>query len=110
MAVGRTPSLESTPDVVDHLLDGGITIIDREVFFSLFCLELLAVEARATVLSCDTYLEYAEAVGLIPLKGRRHVTEYLSRGEARDWLRFPWMYFRWLGRLIGRDRRRPQAD
>jgi hypothetical protein len=94
MPVERTPSLESVPDVVERVLDRGIVIVDREAFFSLFRLELLGIEARATVLSCDTYLEYAEAVGLIPLESTRHVTEYVSRGGARDWLRFPWRYIR----------------
>ncbi len=94
MPVKRTPSLESVPDVVEGILDRGIVIVDREAFFSLFRLELLGIEAGATVLSCDTYLEYAEAVGLIPLESTRHVTEYTSRGKARDWLRFPWKYIR----------------
>ena len=100
MPVERTPSLESVPDMVERILDRGIVIVDREAFFSLFRLELLGIEAGATVLSCDTYLDYAQAVGLIPLESPRHVTEYVSRGAVRDWLRFPWRYIRIVLRTV----------
>lgn len=100
MPVERTLSLEGVPDLVERILDRGITIVDREVLLSLAGIELFVLEAGATVLSSDTYLQYAEAVGLLPLEGPRHVTEYVSRGEKRDWLRFPWKYIRVVLRTV----------
>lgn len=50
-------------EVVDRILDKGI-VIDAWLRASLVGIELLSLEARATVASVDTFLKYAEAVGL----------------------------------------------
>jgi hypothetical protein len=50
-------------EVVDRILDKGL-VIDAWVKVSLLGLELLAVEARVVVAGVETYLKYAEAVGL----------------------------------------------
>jgi hypothetical protein len=50
-------------EVIDRILDKGI-VIDAWVRVSLLGLELLTVEARVVVAGVETYLKYAEAVGL----------------------------------------------
>src|SRR5213594_494789 len=65
MAVDRAPGGTSLMDVLDRVLDKGI-VIDAWVRISLVGIDLLTVEARVVVASIDTYLKYAEAVGLTP--------------------------------------------
>ncbi|OBQ14925.1 MAG: gas vesicle synthesis protein GvpA [Anabaena sp. WA113] len=50
-------------EVIDRILDKGI-VIDAWVRVSLVGIELLAIEARIVISSVETYLKYAEAVGL----------------------------------------------
>jgi hypothetical protein len=50
-------------EVIDRILDKGI-VIDAWVRVSLVGIELLAIEARVVIASVETYLKYAEAVGL----------------------------------------------
>ena len=50
-------------DVLDRVLDKGI-VIDAWVRISLVGIDLITVEARIVVASIDTYLKYAEAVGI----------------------------------------------
>jgi gas vesicle structural protein len=50
-------------EVVDRILDKGI-VIDAWVKVSLVGIEVLSVEARVVVSSVETYLSYAEAIGL----------------------------------------------
>jgi len=64
MAVEKTIGSTSLAEVVDRILDKGI-VIDAWVRVSLVGIELLAVEARVVVASVDTWLKYAEAVGLL---------------------------------------------
>ncbi|AFZ42720.1 MAG: gas vesicle structural protein GvpA [Halothece sp.] len=63
MAVEKTNSSSSLGEVVDRILDKGV-VVDLWVRVSLVGIELLAVEARVVVASVETYLKYAEAVGL----------------------------------------------
>jgi hypothetical protein len=63
MAVEKTMASSSLAEVVDRILDKGI-VVDAWVRVSLVGIELLAIEARAVVAGVDTYLKYAEAVGL----------------------------------------------
>ena len=63
MAVEKVNASSSLAEVVDRILDKGI-VIDAWVRVSLVGIELIAVEARVVVASVDTYLKYAEAVGL----------------------------------------------
>ncbi|MDB9535330.1 gas vesicle structural protein GvpA, partial [Dolichospermum planctonicum CS-1226] len=53
----------SLAEVIDRILDKGI-VIDAWVRVSLVGIELLAIEARIVIASVETYLKYAEAVGL----------------------------------------------
>ena len=63
MAVEKAIASSSLVEVVDRILDKGI-VIDAWVRVSLVGIELLAVEARVVVAGVDTFLKYAEAVGL----------------------------------------------
>lgn len=63
MAVEKSIASSSLVEVVDRILDKGI-VIDAWVRVSLVGIELLAIEVRAVVAGVDTYLKYAEAVGL----------------------------------------------
>lgn len=53
----------SLVDVLDRVLDKGI-VIDAWVRVSLVGIDLLSVEARVVVASIDTYLRYADAIGI----------------------------------------------
>ena len=63
MAVERRAGGTSLIDVLDRVLDKGI-VIDAWVRISLVGIDLITVEARVVVASIDTYLRYAEAVGI----------------------------------------------
>jgi gas vesicle structural protein len=63
MAVEKTNSSSSLAEVIDRILDKGI-VIDAWVRVSLVGIELIAIEARIVIASVETYLKYAEAVGL----------------------------------------------
>jgi len=63
MAVERAPGGTSLIDVLDRVLDKGI-VVDAWVRISLVGIDLITVEARIVVASIDTYLKYAEAIGM----------------------------------------------
>lgn len=63
MAVQTSMASSGLAEVVDRILDKGI-VVDAWVKVSLLGLELLAVEARVVVAGVETYLKYAEAIGL----------------------------------------------
>jgi hypothetical protein len=63
MVVERHSGGTSLIDVLDRILDKGI-VIDAWVRISLVGIDLITVEARIVVASIDTYLKYAEAVGI----------------------------------------------
>jgi len=63
MAVEKSMASSSLAEVVDRILDKGI-VIDAWVRISLVGIEILAIEARVVVSGVDTFLKYAEAVGL----------------------------------------------
>jgi hypothetical protein len=55
----------SLVEVIDRVLDKGL-VIDAWVRLSLVGIELLAIEARVVAAGVETYLKYAEAIGLTP--------------------------------------------
>ena len=63
MAVEKVNSSSSLAEVIDRILDKGI-VIDAWVRVSLVGIELLSIEARIVIASVETYLKYAEAIGL----------------------------------------------
>ena len=66
MAVEKAIASSSLVEVIDRILDKGI-VIDAWARVSLVGIELLAVEARVVIAGVDTFLKYAEAIGLTPL-------------------------------------------
>ncbi len=79
MAVERVSGGSSLIDVLDRVLDKGI-VIDAWVRISLVGIDLITVEARIVVASIDTYLKYADAVGLTGLVSRPQ----LGPGEEEE--------------------------
>ena len=63
MAVEMAIASSSLAEVIDRILDKGV-VVDAWVRVSLVGIEILAIEARIVVAGVDTYLKYAEAVGL----------------------------------------------
>ncbi|MFD2924973.1 gas vesicle structural protein GvpA [Halobacillus shinanisalinarum] len=64
MAVQKTADSSSLAEVIDRILDKGI-VIDAYARVSVVGIEILTVEARVVIASVDTWLRYAEAVGLL---------------------------------------------
>jgi len=62
-SVQKSMDSSSLAEVIDRILDKGI-VVDAWVRVSLVGIEILAVEASIVVASVDTFLKYAEAVGL----------------------------------------------
>ena len=86
MAVERVSGGSSLIDVLDLVLDKGI-VIDAWVRISLVGIDLITVEARVVVASIDTYLKYADAVGMVGLVARPtleegSITEVAEVGET----------------------------
>ena len=77
--------LECVIDVLDRVLDKGI-VVDAWVRVSLVGIDLITVEARIVVASIDTYLRYAEAMGITAPVARPPALvsprEELTSGEA----------------------------
>ncbi|HUT04008.1 MAG TPA: gas vesicle structural protein GvpA [bacterium] len=61
--IQKSTDSSSLAEVVDRILDKGI-VIDAWVKVSLVGIELLSIEARVVIASVETYLKYAEAIGL----------------------------------------------
>ncbi|MEO0820324.1 MAG: gas vesicle structural protein GvpA [Pseudomonadota bacterium] len=64
MAIEKSLASTSLAEVVDRILDKGI-VIDAFVRVALVGIELVAIEVRAVVASVETWVKYAEAVGLL---------------------------------------------
>jgi hypothetical protein len=61
--IAKSTDSSSLAEVVDRILDKGI-VIDAWAKVSLVGIELLSIEARVVIASVETYLKYAEAIGL----------------------------------------------
>ena len=61
--VQKSTDSSSLAEVVDRILDKGI-VVDVWAKVSLVGIELLSIEARVVIASVETYLKYAEAIGL----------------------------------------------
>lgn len=64
MAIQKSTDSSSLAEVIDRILDKGI-VIDAYVRVSLVGIEVLTVDARVVIASVDTWLRYANAVGLL---------------------------------------------
>lgn len=63
-SVQKSMDSSSLAEVIDRILDKGI-VIDAWARVSLVGIELLTIEARIVIASVATWLQYAEAVGLL---------------------------------------------
>jgi hypothetical protein len=63
MAVQTSAASSGLAEVLDRVLDKGL-VLDAWVRVSLLGIEILSVEARIVLASVETYLKYAEAIGL----------------------------------------------
>ncbi|GAA0377674.1 gas vesicle structural protein GvpA [Bacillus horti] len=64
MSIQKSTDSSSLAEVIDRILDKGV-VIDVFARVSLVGIELITVEARVVIASVDTWLRYAEAVGLL---------------------------------------------
>ncbi|MFQ5894800.1 MAG: gas vesicle structural protein GvpA [Nitrospinota bacterium] len=65
MAVEKALATSTLAEVIDRILDKGI-VIDAWVMVSLVGIDLLGIEARVVIAGVETFLKYAEAIGLLP--------------------------------------------
>ncbi len=63
MAVEKSTQGAGLAEVLDRILDKGL-VVDAWARVSLAGVELLGIEARVTIASVETFLKYAEAIGL----------------------------------------------
>lgn len=63
MAIQKSVASSSLAEVVDRILDKGV-VIDAWARLSLVGIEFLSLEARVICSGVETYLQYAEALGL----------------------------------------------
>ncbi|MDF2902622.1 MAG: gas vesicle protein GvpA [Bacillus sp. (in: firmicutes)] len=63
-SIQKSVDSSSLAEVIDRILDKGV-VIDLWARVSLVGIELLTIEARVVIASVDTWLKYAEAVGLL---------------------------------------------
>jgi gas vesicle structural protein len=63
MAVGRGLASSTLVEVIDRILDKGL-VIDFWITVALIGIEIVSIEGRVVVASVETYLKYAEAMGL----------------------------------------------
>jgi len=63
VTINKSLASSSLAEVIDRILDKGV-VVDAFVRVALVGIELIAIEIRAVVASVETYLKYAEAVGL----------------------------------------------
>jgi hypothetical protein len=63
MEVNKSLASSSLAEVIDRILDKG-NVVDAFVRIALVGIELISIELRVVIASVETYLRYAEAVGL----------------------------------------------
>ncbi len=63
-AIQKSVDSSSLAEVVDRILDKGV-VIDLWARVSLVGIELLTIDARIVIASVETWLVYAERVGLL---------------------------------------------
>ena len=88
MAIEKLNASSSLAEVVDRILDKGV-VVDAWARVSLVGIELLAIEARVVVAGVDTYLRYAEAVGLTAIGVTANAATACPSGRPTDHVRAP---------------------
>jgi gas vesicle structural protein len=79
--VQRTGSSSSLAELLNVILDKGI-VIDAWARVSVVGIEILTIEARVVVASVETYLRYAEAIGLTALASAPPAQNGASRRQV----------------------------
>jgi len=73
LAIVKSDDISSLAEVIDRILDKGV-VIDVFARVSVIGIELITIEARIVIASVDTWLRYAEAVGLMhDHEGHKHL-------------------------------------
>jgi len=62
--IQKSTDSSSLAEVISTILDKGI-VIDAWATVSLVGIQILSIEARIVIASVETYLKYAEAIGLL---------------------------------------------
>jgi len=62
--IQKSTDSSSLAEVISTILDKGI-VIDAWATVSLVGIQILSIEARIVIASVETYLKYAEAIGLM---------------------------------------------
>jgi hypothetical protein len=76
-AVQKMGSASGLADVLAVILEKGI-VVDAWVRLSIIGIEILTLEIRAVIASVDTYLRYAEAIGLTALAAAPRALEPIA--------------------------------
>jgi gas vesicle structural protein len=76
-AVQKMGSASGLADVLVVILEKGI-VVDAWVRLSIIGIEILTLEIRAVIASVDTYLRYAEAIGLTTLAAAPRTSEPIT--------------------------------
>ncbi|WP_280768082.1 gas vesicle structural protein GvpA [Salipaludibacillus daqingensis] len=87
MAIQKSTDSSSLAEVVDRILDKGV-VIDLYARVSLVGIELITIEARVVIASVDTWLRYAEAVGLLRDEVQGEVDLETSDERGQEQLNF----------------------
>ena len=82
MATTQAYAPASLVDVLDRILDKGI-VIDAFVRVSVIGLELITIEARIVVASVETYLRFANAIGMTQMASKPPERQF-SIGRGQD--------------------------
>ena len=70
-SIEKSTNATSLAEVIDRILEKGI-VIDIWARVCLVGIELLSVEVRIVIASVETWLKYADAVGLLFCKPKCH--------------------------------------
>jgi hypothetical protein len=82
-SVQKMGGSSSLADVLNIILDKGI-VIDAWVRLSVIGIEILTLEARVVVASVETYLRYAEAIGLTQLASAPPQQGSISQNSSQN--------------------------
>lgn len=83
MAIRHSNQASGLAEVLDRVLDQGI-VIDAFVVVSLVGIALLDIEARVVIASVETWLRYADAVGLTKRTTTTSLTDITDTTDTTD--------------------------
>lgn len=83
MGIQKSTDSSSLAEVIDRILDKGI-VIDVYARISVVGIEAITIEARVVIASVDTWLRYAEAVGLLRDEVQGEIDADLSEDEEKQ--------------------------